>query len=439
MKDVAMGPSSFGQWLSTHVLHMAGFQQGVACLVAVALGFLAARLLRTALLRAMAGRQDVKEWLERGIYAVLAPLASLIVLQVFVAVAHGNGWPGEVLALGVTIAEAWLMIQIFAALLLPPGWTRPVMAAVVCLFSLEVLGILDTLVAYMDSVALSFDNERVSLLEVSKAMLLLAVMLPVINKLSGLVDAGLMRLGEVNARVRVLVVKLTRIGLSVVAFVAALDLVGINLQMLTVFGGAVGLGLGFGLQKVVSNLVSGVILLLDNSIKPGDVIEVGGVYGWIEGMNARYASMVTRDGKAILIPNDELISERVVNWSFSGPGVRVKIPVSVAYGTDLAQAMELLRTAADGKERVLPSPKPNALLMGFGENGINLELRVWITHPEKGVARVASAVQVAIWELFTQNGIVFPFPQQDVHIKNGSAMKVEVEYLPLPKEGEGDD
>lgn len=436
LQDMVKGSASMGEWLSVHVLHMAGLQQGLACLVAVGLGFLGTHLLRSTLVRSMEGRPVVKEWLERALQAVLVPLISLLFLMIFINVARRSGWPLEVLELGKAIAEAWLVIQFFTALLLPPGWTKPVMGVVVCLFGLEVLGILDSLISYLDGVALSFDNERVSMLEICKAMILLAVMLPLINKLSSLVDVGLSRLGEVNSRVRVLIVKLTRTGLYIVAFVAALDLVGINLQMLTVFGGAVGLGLGFGLQKVVSNLVSGVILLLDNSIKPGDVIEIGGVYGWIEGMNARYASMHTRDGKAILIPNDELIGERVVNWSFSGPGVRLKIPVGVAYGTDLNLAMELMRKAAEGKDRVLPAPKPNALLMGFGENGLNLELRVWITHPEKGVARVSSAVQLAIWELFTQNGIEFPFPQQDVHIKDGKPLKVEVEYLPLPKEGE---
>jgi len=300
-------------------------------------------------------------------------------------------------------------------------------------FILEVMGILGPVVDYMDSIALSFDDERVSLLEIIKAFLLLAVMLPLINKLCALIEAGLERVGEVNVRVRVLVAKMVKAGLYVVAIVSALDLVGINLHMLTVFSGAVGLGVGFGLQKVVSNLVSGVVLLLDNSIKPGDVIEVGGIYGWVESMNARFASMVTRDGKAFLIPNDDLIANRVVNWSFSGPSVRLKIPVSVAYSTDLKLAMELMLKAAEGKERVLTNPKPNVLLREFGDNGVQLELRVWMVHPEHGVANVSSAVLNSIWELFNENGIEFPFPQREVHLKD--AMKVQVEYL---KPGEGD-
>jgi len=264
-------------------------------------------------------------------------------------------------------------------------------------------------------------------LEIIKAVLLLAVMLPLINKFCALMEAGLERVAEMKPRVRVLMIKLTKAGFYIVAFVTALDLVGINLQMLTVFSGAVGLGIGIGLQKVVSNLVSGMVLLLDNSIKPGDVIEVGGVYGRVESMNARFASMVTRDGKSYLIPNDELVQEKVVNWTFTGPSVRLKIPVSVAYTTDLKVAMELMLKSAEDKERVLANPMPNVLLKEFGKDGIVLELRVWMVHPERGVANVASAIQSSIWDYFTQNGIEFPFPQRDLHMKE--PMKVQVEYL----------
>ncbi|MFZ5425815.1 MAG: mechanosensitive ion channel family protein, partial [Thermodesulfobacteriota bacterium] len=148
-------------------------------------------------------------------------------------------------------------------------------------------------------------------------------------------------------------------------------------------------------------------------------------YGWVESMNARYASMVTRDGKALLIPNDELISNQVVNWSFTGPNVRAKIPVSVAYSTDLGKAMELMLAACKDKDRVLENPRPRVLLKSFGDDGVQLELRVWVQHPQRGMANVASDIQLAIWDAFQDHGIEFPFPQRDLHVKEPVTVRLE--------------
>lgn len=432
LQDVIAGHTGIMEWARAHVLHADGLKQALVCLGVVALGFAASRWFSARLAGACDSRPALKEWVERRLPAFFTPLFSVIVLWIVMVISTDQGWPKTVTALGIKIVEAWLVIQLFASVLLPPGWTKAVTVVVAGIFALEVLGILKPILEYLDSMALTFDNERVSILELFKATVLLSVMLPLIHKICALLEAGLERVAEVKPRVRVLVSKLTRIGLSLVAFVAALDLVGINLQMLTVFSGAVGLGVGFGLQKVVSNLVSGVILLLDNSIKPGDVIEIGGVYGWVETMNARFASMVTRDGKAFLIPNDDLVANKVVNWSFSGPSVRLKIPVGIAYSSDLKLAMKLMLEAVEGKDRVLADPRPNVLLKQFGDSAIVLELRVWMIHAEQGIGSVVSAIQTSIWEQFTANGIEFPFPQQDVHVKE--PVQVRVEYA---KPGEG--
>ena len=423
--DLFRGQQDMVGWFRHYVWHEAGLYQALAFLACLGASFWAARWLSVKLLADRAHGTDAKGWALARLPAVFAPLVMVALMCVVRVVSHQNGYPVVVTEVFWQFSQAWLVVQLLAALILPPGWTKGVTVAVGLLFLLELAGVLDHLVTYMDSLALTFSNERISVLEVVQAMLLLAVLLPLINRLCLFIEELLGRVSEVNARVRVLVAKLVKMSLYTLAIVAALDLVGIDIQMLTVFGGALGLGLGFGLQKSVSNLVSGVILLLDNSIKPGDVIEVGGVYGWVDSMNARYASMVTRDGKAFLIPNDELVANRVVNWSFSGPSVRVKIPVSVAYSTDLRQAIELMLRACEDKERVLSNPKPNVLLKEFGDNGVLLELRVWITHPERGVANVASAIQMSIWDFFTQNGVEFPFPQRDLHLKEPLTVKVE--------------
>lgn len=423
--NLIRGEQTPAAWLQDHVWHDAGLYQIMAFAGSLFIAYAASRWLRERLLAGRPEEQGIKDWTLRRLPALFMPVFALVLMELVRGLSHEQGWPMVVTEVCIKFTEAWLVIQLFAAVLLPPGWTRGITIAVGGLFALEMLGLLDHLVSYMDSLALTFKDQRISVLEMVQAVLLLAVMLPLINKLCVFIEELMERFSEMNPRVKVLISKFTKTGLYTVAIVAALDMVGINLQMLTVFGGAVGLGLGFGLQKVVSNLVSGVILLLDNSIKPGDVIEVGGAYGWVESMNARYASMVTRDGKALLIPNDELISNQVVNWSFTGPNVRAKIPVSVAYSTDLGKAMELMLAACKDKDRVLENPRPRVLLKSFGDDGVQLELRVWVQHPQRGMANVASDIQLAIWDAFQEHGIEFPFPQRDLHVKEPVTVRLE--------------
>jgi len=193
--------------------------------------------------------------------------------------------------------------------------------------------------------------------------------------------------------------------------------IGLDLSSFALLGGARGVGIGFGLQKVVSNLVSGLILLLDRSIKPGDVIEIDNTYGWINSLRARYASIITRDGKEHLIPNEDLITNRVVNWSFSDKNIRVRVPLGISYDSDPRKAMELCVEAARSSGRVLNDPEPRCLLTEFGDNSVNLELRFWINDPSNGVGNARSEVLLSIWDKFKEAGISIPFPQRDLHLR----------------------
>jgi small-conductance mechanosensitive channel len=200
----------------------------------------------------------------------------------------------------------------------------------------------------------------------------------------------------------------------------------IDLSALAIFGGAIGLGIGFGLQKIFSNLVSGVILLLDRSIKPGDVITVDETYGRVSTLGMRFASVKTRDGHEHLIPNEELITSRVINWSYSDTAVRVRRPVGIAYGSDVRLAQKLIEEAVPKVPRVVAIPKTVCQLHGFGDNSIDLEVRFWIRDPQNGVNNVTSEVLLAIWDTFTENGIQFPFPQRDIHIVGSETVKVRM-------------
>ena len=192
---------------------------------------------------------------------------------------------------------------------------------------------------------------------------------------------------------------------------------GLDLGKVTLLVSAVSVGIGFGLQKIFSNLVSGIILLFDKSIKLGDTLQVGELYGTVTSMNARFASVMSRDGREHLIPNESLIVNNVVNLTYSAPRFRLSIPVGVSYKSDVLLAMRLMERAAEGISRVLSDPEPKTCLVGFGESSVDLELLAWIADPDQGLINVKSDILVAIWDLFHQNDIEIPFPQQDVYVK----------------------
>ncbi len=288
--------------------------------------------------------------------------------------------------------------------------------------ALNIAGLVTPVISLLDSMALPLGNFRLSALLVLKGVIFLVVLVWLANTLARLTEHRLATATVVTPAMQVLIGKLVRLVLLVLAVVLALGSIGIDLTAFAVFSGAIGVGVGFGLQKVVSNLVSGVILLLDRSIKPGDVIEVEGTYGVVNTLNARYAAVTTRDGKEYLIPNEDLITQRVTNWSYSTDLIRLHVKVGVWYKSDLHAAMRLMLQGAREMPRVLQDPAPNCLLMEFGDSSVNLELRFWIRDPANGTANVRSQVMLHIWDLFQANNIEIPFPQRDVTFRNADAL-----------------
>ena len=202
----------------------------------------------------------------------------------------------------------------------------------------------------------------------------------------------------------------------ILAFFIGVDLLEIDLTAFAVFSGAFGLAIGFGLQKTIGNLIAGIILLMDRSIKPGDVIVVGDSFGWVNKIGVRAVSVVTRDGKEHLIPNEILMTQEVENWSYTDRNVRVRIPVIVSYDCDLGEAQALMLRAAVESPRALTSPQPNVRLSAFGENGVEHEILCWISDPEGGVGNVKSDVLNRLWLLFKEAGIAIPVAQRDVRM-----------------------
>ena len=226
--------------------------------------------------------------------------------------------------------------------------------------------------------------------------------------------------------------KLARLVLIGLAIIIGLQSIGFDLTSITVLSGAIGLGLGFGLQKVVSNLVSGVILLLDKSIKPGDVISLGDTFGWISSLGARYVSVVTRDGKEYLIPNEDLITREVVNWSHSDEYVRLDINFGTSYGDDPHLVRRIAIDAAQSVDRVLKFRAPVCHIVGFGDSSVDYILRFWIQDPSDGLTNVRGAVFLALWDAFAAEGISIPFPQREVRILNGEDAPATVQLRHPP-------
>jgi small-conductance mechanosensitive channel len=364
--------------------------------------------------------------LKAKIVDVTPPLAAAILLGIISLIAQYHHYNHEVIYAAVDLLWAWVIIQLVTGLVLSPAWSRPFAILIMAVAAMDILGLLHPTIEVLDRVGVNLGGTHLSLWVLIKTAIMLAILLPLSKWLCDFLEHRIEAVHRLTPRVQVLLIKLLKAGLYTVAVLVALRSVGFNFQLLALFSGAVGLGVGFGLQKVVSNLVSGVIILLDNSIRPGDVIEVGGVFGWIESLHSRFISVITRDGTSFLIPNDELITNKVINWSFGGRGIRLKIPVGISYTSNVHQAMELMVAATSGIPRVLSRPKPAARLVSFGDSAINLDLRVWIKDPEKGVTNIKSDIQLKIWDLFHEHGIEFPFPQHDLHLKSPAELTVRV-------------
>ena len=299
------------------------------------------------------------------------------------------------------------------------AWENLIATSIWIVVALHLLGWLPAVLKGLDGMAMQVGSTRISLLATLKLVLALALLWLLAQWLGRVIENRISRAEYVNAGMQVALVKLSKFILLVLVFLLALDAVGIDLTALTVFGGALGVGLGFGLQRIASNFISGFIVLFDRSIRPGDVITIDNKLGWVQELRARYVVVMDRDGVERLIPNETLITNEVINWSYSDRNVRMKIPVSISYDNDPEQALALLAEAAKANPRVLADPAPTTRLMAFGDSGVELELRVWIQDPEAGLGSVRSDINLAIWRAFKDAGIVIPYPQRDLHIRSG--------------------
>jgi len=304
-------------------------------------------------------------------------------------------------------------------------WENRVTLLIWLAIAAEFLGWLDPIIATLDSVGVAAGKSRITVWSILKLLFTLTLFVLVAAWISRWVERRLKKLGNLAPSTRIGIAKFANAFLIALSILMGLNAAGVDLTALTVLTGAIGLGLGFGLQSIAANFVSGFVLLMDRSIKPGDVISLSGQagtstenFGWVQELRGRYVVVRDRDGVEMLVPNQQLISNAVINWSYTDPRIRLKLPIRVSYSDDPEVALQILLVACEGQRRVLRDPLPVSRLMHFGDSGIELELRFWISDPQDGVNNVRSDVNRAIWRLFKEHRITIPVAQHEVWVHN---------------------
>lgn len=377
------------------------------------------------ILRAYVMRRAAERWKVGigGINRVLFPLSSLIFVYCgYLVLSHWQDVSLLKLAMTLLLAMAVIRLAIYALryIFTPGGWVRTMegtVAGIVWLvLALHLVGVLPDILAALDGVRFAVGKGELTLLLLLQAILIILVTLFGALWISRLIENRLMEAEQINMNVRVVLSKLVRIFFSLIAVLFALSAVGLDITLLSVFGGALGVGLGFGLQKIASNYASGFILLLDDSIHIGDIVTVDTHYGVVSELRSRYTVLRKLDNTEVIIPNETLISNVMINHSMTDRKVRVQLALQVSYQTDLELAMRLMLEAASTQERVLRDPAPNALLRAFGDSGIDLMMNVWISDPENGTASLQSEIYLDIWRAFKKHNVSIPYPQREIRI-----------------------
>ncbi len=374
----------------------------------------------------LAGRVREATWVAAP-YAII-----LLIVAAADGLLHATGAPAGILNVAVQLIGLLLLIRIAVYVLRVSlgararlkGWGTAISFMLWAFLSLHLLGWGETVIGLLDGVGMNAGKTRISVWSVTKLLVTVSLFVVVAMWVSRWLERHVLKLDGLAPNMRIGIAKFTQAFLVGLSVLVGLNAAGLDLTTLNVLTGAIGIGLGFGLQSIAANFVSGFVLLMDRSIKPGDVISFTGMpgtttegFGWVEELRGRYVVVRDRDGVSTLVPNQNLITNPVINWSYSDPRVRLKLPVRVSYKDDPELAMRLLLEATIGHRRVIRDPAPVARLMGFGDHGIELELRFWIPDPQEGVNNVRSDVNRAIWKLFRQHGITIPVAQREVRLE----------------------
>jgi len=349
------------------------------------------------------------EWLFFALLLALAYVATSVAV-----------WPATnyLLYSAMLLAAAWLLISVVSHVIRSRALGKAFAVVAWTYVAATILGITEDIAALLSGAALPIGSGSLSILDVIQGALVFGILLWAAIGAGNIFDRRIQDIDELTPSLRVLIGKILRISLLIFAVLIAMSNIGIDLTALAVLSGAIGVGIGFGLQKVVSNFISGIIILMDQSIKPGDTISLGETFGWIRELRARFVSVITRDGREYLIPNEDFITHEVINWSFSDEYVRIDVPFGVSYESDPHEVTRLAIEAASGVERVNSTRNaPVCWLTAFGDSSLDFLLRFWISDPQNGMTNIRGKVLLALWDTFREHGIAIPFPHREVILR----------------------
>jgi len=352
-----------------------------------------------------------------AIFAILMVVARAIMLH--------TTWPSRsyLIEVSAKLALAWLAIRLITSVIRNAFIVKVVSLSAWTVAALSIIGQLGSAVDALDSYAVVIGDLRLTPLLLLKAGALLILALWLTSIASNFAESRINRASDLTPSIQVLLIKMIRMGLMLVAITIALSAVGINLSALAVFTGAAGVGIGLGLQKIVANFISGLILLLDKSVKPGDLVTIGDNSGRISAMKTRYISVAAGDGREFLIPNEDLVTQKVVNWTYTDKNTLVKIPFGTNYDADPRLVCKLAADIAAAHPRATKGKTPNCILTEFAEAGMKFSLTFWIADPD-GMDTVKSDVMLALWDAFKREGIRVPYPVREIRVRGG-ALPVE--------------
>ena len=400
---------------------------GLIELVIVAVSILISAFIYTFIRRRLIVGIEKSQWplqvkhMAGNLRKLVLPILSLIFIFIGTAIISSNFAGNFDVTLNIGIMKvllAWIVIRT-AVQFIENTVIRNIFALIIWIvLALSILGVLEQTTDVLDSIGFSIGEFRLSALAVIKGTLSIFILLYLAIFFSGFVENRVFKAKSLTRTSQVLMAKIIRVSLIVMALFIAITSAGIDLSLFAVFGGAVGLGIGFGLQKGISNLFSGMLLLMDRSIKPGDVIELPDMqtFGWVNEMAARYTEIITRDNKSVLIPNEDFITQRVVNWSHGNSLIRVSLDFGVSYSSDMEQVVAIAIKAAQIPERVVSFREPVCWMTEFGDSSVNFKLRFWIKDAEQGITNVKGQVMMELWKALKENKINIPFPHREVFI-----------------------
>ena len=431
----AMGLEAW-QWTLTHLLNWNMGLQLALVLVAAIPAVLFSPAIKKFLTTTIEQRLETGPLrrMAEALARLSLPILLYLLLWLAMGIINALGQASDFLRIVRSLLVAWIVIRAVTLAIRSAFWSKFAFYTVWPIAALNAFGLLDGFLAQLDAAkvvladgdaAAGIPATELSLLDIIRAVIIFLVIFAVAKLLSDMIIRQLQKVPDLSPSLKAILAKLINIATPVIALIIALQMIHFNLASLAILGGAVGLGIGLGLQNIVANFIAGMTLLMDKSIKPGDTIEIDDTYGWVTAMGTRYVAIRTRDGDDHLIPNDHFMTNGVINRSHGDRNYRLHAPIGVAYGTaDLELVQKLCIEAAGDVSRVLKYPEPACLLLGFGDSSIDFDIRFWINDPFNGIANVRSAVLMGVWRRLKEHNIEIPYPQRDIHLKSG--------FPPLP-------